>query len=125
MPQIEIIGVYSAEAPEPVHLIELNVRGADNPFAVGEFTQEVPDQPRSDWQVPYMEQILSADGIKIIADDSETWGKPELFRGDVRFVFFFHYLDLQQPLRTPFGEVQLPAESELPKRLSMIQYEEP
>ena len=125
MPQIEVIGVYPAEAPEPVHLVELIVGGADSAFPIGEFTQEVPDQPRSNWQVPYMEQILSADGAKIIADDSEAWRKPELFRGDVRFVFFFHCLDLQRPLRTPFGEIPLPAESELPARLSMIQYQEP
>ena len=72
-----------------------------------------------------MEQILNADGTEIIADDSEAWDKPELFRGDVRFVFFFHYLDLQRPLSTPFGELPLPSESEIPERLSMIQYEEP
>jgi hypothetical protein len=125
MPQIEVIGVYSIEAPEPVHLIELSVRGADNGFAVGEFTQEVSDQPQSNWQVPFMEQILSADGAKIIADDSEASLKPELFRGDVRFVFFFHQLDFQRPLRTPFGDAMLPMESECPNRLLMIKYDQP
>lgn len=113
------------EAPEPVHLLEVNVRGADNAFAIGDFTQEVSHQPPSNWQAPYMEQILSADGTSIAADDAKAWDTPELFRGDVRFVFFFHHLDFERPLRTPFGEVKLPSESELPKRLSMIRYEEP
>jgi hypothetical protein len=125
MPQIEVIGVYPVEAPETVHLVELIVRGADSGFAVGEFTQEITDQPRSNWQAPYMEQILSADGMEIVADDFEAWTKPELFRGDLRFVFFFHHLDFRRPLRTPGGEVALPTESELPKRLSMIHYELP
>jgi len=125
MPRIEIIGVYRVEAPDSVHLVETCVRGAESAFAIGEFTQEVSNQPRSNWQVPYMEQILSADGSSIIADDSLAWRRPEFFCGDVRFVFFFHFLDLQRPLRTPFGEVKLPSESELPKRLSMIRYEEP
>jgi hypothetical protein len=39
--------------------------------------------------------------------------------------FFFHYLDFEHPLKTPFGEVQHPAESELPDGLSMIEYEPP
>lgn len=125
MPQIEIIGVYPADAAEPVHLIELNVRGADTPFTVGEFTQEVSDQPRSNWQVPWMEQILNAEGTEVIVNSKEAWRKPDLFCGDVRFVFFFHYLDLRRPLRTPFGELVLPSESQLPERLSIIQYEEP
>ena len=72
-----------------------------------------------------MEQILTADGTKVVVGDSEASQKPQLFSGDVRLVFFLHYTDLSRPLRTPFGEVRLPSESELPQRLSMIHYEQP
>ena len=125
MSQIEIIGIHSVEAPEPVHLIELWVRGAHGIFDMGGFTQEIPDQPRDNWQVPFMEQILSTSGDEILANDFEASEKPELWTGDMRLVFFLHDLDLTQLLKTPFGDVRLPRESQLPKRLSMIQYEQP
>lgn len=125
MTNIEVIGVYPIEADEPVHLVEVRLRGASGVFDVGEITQKIAGQPRSDWQVPYMEHILSASGDEVLADDSDTSDMPELWQGDVRLAFFFHYLGLKRPLKTPFGEVRLPAESELPKRLSMIDYELP
>jgi hypothetical protein len=125
MPQIEIIGVYPIEADEPVHLIELRVRGAGRVFDIGEFTQEDSERPRDNWQVPYDEQILSASGDEVLADGYRASKRPELWRGDMRLAFFFHYLDFEQPLRTPFGEVSLPTETELPQRLAMIEYEQP
>ena len=125
MPQIEIIGVYPVQADEPVHLVELRLRGAEGLIKVGDITQEVPDQPPDNWQCPYMEQLLSSSGDEVLADDYEMTKRPDLWRGDVRLAFFFHYLDLERPLKTPFGEVQLPAESELPDRLSMMEYEQP
>jgi hypothetical protein len=123
MSQIKVIGVYPVEADEPVHLIELSVLGAQGVFKIEDITQEVPGQPRDNWQCPYMEQILSASGDEVLADDYDAPKRPELWRGDMRLAFFFHYLDFERPLRTPFGEVQLPAESELPERLSMLEYE--
>lgn len=125
MPQIEIIGVYPVEAEEPVHLIELRVSGARGLFNLGEVTQELPRQPRSNWQVPHMEHILNGSGEDVLADDFEAQERADLWKGDPRLVFFFHYLDFEQPLKTPFGDLQLPAESELPARLAMIQYEQP
>src|SRR5688572_27743244 len=100
MPQIKVIGVYPIEADEPVHLVELSVLGAPGVFNVGEITQEIPDQPRDNWQSPYMEQILSASGEDVLADDYEASERPELWRGDMRLAFFFHYLDFERPLRT-------------------------
>lgn len=125
MPQIKVIGVYPIESEEPVHLVELSVYGAQGIFKMGDITQEIPGQPPDNWQVPYMERILSASGEEVLADDDEASKRPELWQGDMRVVFFFHYLDLERPLRTPFGEIRLPAESELPERLSMIKYEQP
>jgi hypothetical protein len=122
---IEVIGVYPVKAGEPCDLVELSVRAVQGVFDFGGFTQEMPDTPRSNWQVPWMEHILSADGTKIVADDSKISKRPELFRGDVRIAFFFHCLDADRPLVTPFGDVRLPKPSARPERLGMIQYEEP
>lgn len=72
-----------------------------------------------------MEHILNADGTMILADDLDASRKPELWKGNVRMAFFFHYLDITRPLRTPFGEIPLPKESKLPKRLKIIKYESP
>lgn len=125
MPQIKIIGVYPIENEEPVHLVEVSVHGAQGIFKIGDITQETPGQPLDNWQCPYMEQILTLSGDEVLANDYEASQRPELWKGDMRLVFFFHYLDVKRPLRTPFGEVQLPAETELPERLSMIEYEQP
>ena len=122
---IEVIGVYPVTADEPCHLVEFRARDVQAVFDFGSFTQEMPDTPRSNWQAPWMERILSTDGTKVVADDSDISQKPELFRGDVRCVFFFHYLDAGRPLLTPFGEVRLPKPADRPERLSMIQYEAP
>ena len=125
MPRIEIIGVYPVQAPEPVHLIELWVRGAQGIFRFGDITQETSGRPQDNWQVPYAEQILNPSGDAVAASEFHTEDHPELWQGDMRMVFFFHYLDPQRPIRTPFGEVRVPAPSAFPPRLSMIRYEPP
>ncbi len=125
MPKVEVIGVYPVEAPEPVYLIEMWIRGAEGLFELCDITQEVPGQPPSNWQVPYSEYILSPLGDKVLTEEFEATERPELWRGDVRLAFFFHYLSFERPLRTPFGEVRLPAESDFPARLSEIKYEPP
>jgi hypothetical protein len=125
MPQIEVIGLHPVPATEPIHLIELLVRDAQGFFDIGGITQEVAGQPRSNWQVPYMEHILNSSGDEILADDLDAPNMPELWKTDMRLAFFLHYVDVSKPLKTPFGNVRLPAESELPIRLGMIQYEEP
>ena len=125
MPQSEAIAVYPIDASEPVCLVEMRFRGLDGFFNVGEITQEIPGEPRANWQVPYMERILNSAGDSVLADDSVAATRPDLWKGEVRMVFFFHYLDLKRPLKTPFGDVRLPAKTKLPDRLSMIQYEPP
>jgi hypothetical protein len=99
-----IRGVHPVEAPEPCHLIEAELTQGDS-FDWGNVTQEVPGQPRTNWQVPWDERPL---------DKAET-----------RWVFFFHYLDLERPLLTPESPVELPAETPLPQHLTGIEYESP
>ncbi|MCX5999369.1 MAG: hypothetical protein NTU41_07185 [Chloroflexi bacterium] len=123
MSQVEIVGVYPVEGTEPCHLIELIIRGCEAEVDIGGFTQEVPGQPQDDWQVPYMEYILNADGAAILADDLSISERPGLWNGDPRLAFFFHYLDLKRPLKTPFGDVSLPDPISQPDRLKIIKYE--
>ena|SRR5215208_8276048 len=119
------MGVYPVpEAPEPVHLIEVVVR--DSPgFDPAEFVQPDPDQPDENWQTAYDERALNASGDRPITESFELSDRPDLFAGDVRFVFFMHYLDPARPLSTPFGSAELPPPTTRPERLSGIEYEEP
>jgi hypothetical protein len=125
MPRIEIVGVYAVCAEQPVHLVEIWIKEARGILDVGKITQETPDQPHSNWQVPYLERILNDRGDEVITDEFEADKPPDLWKGDVRMAFFFHNLDLGRPLRTPFGEVALPMESPLPSRLAIIDYDPP
>ena len=52
-------------------------------------------------------------------------GDDRLWEGDVRLVFFFHHLDLDSALVTPFGEVTIPSPTPRPGRLAVVEYEEP
>ncbi len=122
---LEVLGVYPVpEAPEPCHLVEVSVR--DSPgFDPSLFRQEDPDQPESNWQVAYDERALNAAGDAAVTESFELDARSELLRGDVRLVFFVHYLDTSRPLLTPFGPVALPDPVERPLRLVSIEYEEP
>jgi hypothetical protein len=122
---INIIGIYRIKAHDPVHLIEVEIEDCHGIFDLTTITQENRSLPESNWQAPYMEHILNAEGTKILADDYDAFTKSEYWKGDVRLAFFFHFLDTAKPLRTPFGEIPLPPETKLPKRLNIIKYEIP
>ena len=102
-PRIEILGIHRVEAAEPCHLIELVVRNSGGRFDIGSFTQEIPDQPQDNWQVPWDEVFLDSAGESVVSSRFST--------RDVRIAFFFHYLDHQRPLITPFGNVDVPDEN--------------
>ena len=121
---MKVIGIYPIKASEPVHMIEMSTEDSITLFDLSSITQEVSGQPKENWQVPYMEHILNQDGTEILANDLEIMAKPELLQGNLRLVFFFHYLDLQKPLISPWGKIILPDETEKPERIK-IQYEEP
>jgi hypothetical protein len=122
---MNIIGVYRVAGREPVHLIEAEIKNCQGVLDMTAITQEIPSQPRSNWQVPYMEHLLNPQGTEILADDLQASLRPELWKGDIRLAFFFFFLDTARPLSTPFGEVRLPKETELPERLRIIKYEPP
>jgi hypothetical protein len=105
MEKVKVLGVYPVVAQEPVHLIELELVDA-GPFDFAHVTQRVLNQSEKNWQVAYDERELA-------------------FKDNRRFAFFFHYLDFDLPLETPFGPVNLPQPSSLPEHLKGITYDAP
>ena len=122
MMRIEVLGIYPIEAREPCALVEVVIRDDDDQIDLAEVTQEVAEQPRANWQVPYDEFILNQDGT---AGEPNYSTSPLSVRGSLRLAFFFHYLDISRPLLTPAGEVNLPSPTAFPSRLDFIQYDPP
>lgn len=120
---VEVIGVHPVPDTPLCFLVEAVIEGSSDVPDFGQFTQPLPDRPRSDWQVAYDERLLDDMGERVLSDvfhrRSATW--PER----ARVVFYFHFLDVDRPLVTQFGEVRLPPPSEAPARLSFLSYEAP
>jgi hypothetical protein len=91
----------------------------------GDFVQPDPDQAEENWQTAYDERALDASGSSAITESFELSDRPDLLEGDVRLVFFVHHLDVTRPIRTPFGDIELPDPSDRPDRLAPIEYEQP
>lgn len=121
----EILGVYLVKAEKPCHLVEVVISGASEGFDVGDFTQAIEDRSVSFWQVPWMEVLLNRDGTAVMATADRIRREPGLLRGDVRLVFFFHYLDERSALLSPFGDLSIPALTKRPARLKKLKYEVP
>ena len=121
--EVDLIGIYTVDGVENVHLIELGIATNHKNIDIREFTQEQNGVDRLDWQSPWDEKFLDDSGIKIIGD----WMNSPTNNSDyTRLAFFLHFVDFEKPLSTQFGEVTLKTEEEMPKRLSdIIQYEEP
>jgi hypothetical protein len=100
-----IVGVHPIKAREPVHLVELEILGHAHDIDWASFTQPIEGKDHSYWQVPYDERPLP--------DRPNHW------------CFFFHYLDLQKPMRSCAGDLQVPMAEPLPSHLAFIKYEEP
>lgn len=116
---IRAVGVHEVpEAEEPCHLVELEVELGDSILDLGSITQEWPDQPSSRWQVPYDEYVWDAAGTPVMV----TMKPLEGLAGAIRVAFFFFYLQQGLPLKTPVGDLHLPAPSPRPPRLAGIQW---
>lgn len=120
---IELVGVYQVNENPDVSLIELIINKKANEFDVGDFTQEVIGQDRSDWQAPFDEKYLDTDGLKVIADSFE---KTKILSDYTRLTFFMYFVDIKKPLLTPFGPLDLGEKITVPARLeNIIRYEDP
>lgn len=111
---MDLIGVYEWQEAPDAHLVEVKLNLRPSAVDVGGFTQETPDQPRDSWQVPWMEHYLSPDGEDVIAAAFEV---PTSDEAPTRLVFWLHFLALDRPLITPFGELTLTSPQPLPDRL--------
>jgi hypothetical protein len=103
-----IVGVYqvpeecfaSSERPptseEWPYMIEVELPESFENVDFGRFTQRVDGAPRSSWQAAKDEQPIA---------------------GLNRALFYFHCVQWDKPLITPYGELVLPSPSPIPKRL--------
>ena len=103
--KLTVFGAYPVGVDEACRLVEILVGRDDAELDFGEITQEVKEQARDNWQVPYDEQVLEQRG------------------GTSRSAFFFHYLDFDKPLLTPLGPVSVPKTTLTPNHLKNIKYE--
>jgi hypothetical protein len=126
MTTIEMLGVYEIPAREPVHLVEMLVHDSRGPFKISAITQQLLGKERDSWQVAYDEKVLTPDGTDILFDPWFPDGDvSQHWIGNVRFAFFFHYLDFDAKLITPFGNVAVVDVGILPTRLQFMKYESP
>lgn len=124
---VKIVGVYTVRKHKDASLVEVEVDRPPSKVDVGKFTQEEKGADRDNWQVPYDERYLSADGTREIGERWESW-KPKPGTKEpatTRLVFFFHFLDSRRPLITPDGNTALPAPTPPPARLAFVKYEPP
>ena len=105
--EIEGMVVSKQDELRSVVGFDVLVRGTDDRFDVGDFSQ-----PDSD-QVAYDEVFLTADGQA----EREA---PSKMSGDVRIYFFLHDVDEGKPLNTSYGAVAIPEIRPLPEHLANL-----
>ncbi len=103
--EAELVRPQVNEHFDGLYVVQIEVDPPRAEFDWWKITQPVAGSPRSNWQVPYDEQPLDAEGK--------------------RWAFFFHFLDLRRRLLTPCGSVLLPSVTPLPQHLSKIEYSAP
>lgn len=117
---MEIIGIYNVKESSDVFLVEMRFSVRPEDVDVSGITQEMKNTTRDNWQAAYSEKYLDNSGEKIIGDDYSLPKNQE----NTRLVFFFHYLDFNTKLLTPFGEIAPTPPLEMPQRLAdIIKYE--
>jgi hypothetical protein len=118
---MEFLGVHPVQGVE-CFLVEAVITGASVQPDFGQVTQPSAAE-QADWQVAYGEALVSPDGTSIVADLFAM--KVENWPFEARVTFWFHHLDVDRPLTTPFGEATVPAPTERPDRLAMLEYDAP
>ncbi len=111
--------VFNPQNAQNVYLVEMLIRKPLTEVSIGEITQE-SDLPLGYRQAPYDEVFLNEQGTEVISEKGIT--------SPFRLAFFFHYLDFEKPMKTPFGDVVLPScpDNGIPSRLKgKIKYVEP
>jgi hypothetical protein len=118
-----LIGIYPVEESiEPCYLVEAKIDNYKGQFDFGHITQEVENQPRDNWQVPWDEYLLNDEGT---AGELAPFPSPAQIVGSQRIAFMIYYLDFALPLITPFGNISLLQTTNRPERLSFIEFDPP
>lgn len=79
------------------------------------------NEPKGNWQVPYMEQYFELDSDRKLCD---TYDEPDPELSPVRILFFI-YESSGSILKTPFGDVDLLKVEELPESIEAeIEFED-
>jgi len=120
---INLVGVYNVDGQSDVHLLEFKINSNHENIDIGEFTQKVEGTDRLNWQTPWDEKYLNEAGTEVTGD----WlNEPVDSNEKTRLAFFFHFLDFDKPLETPFGKIVLQQPTVIPERLEgLVEYEEP
>lgn len=122
-PEMRIVGVHPVEGADGCYLIESIITDSTAQPDFGQITQPNQDRDRSNWQVAYDEKMLDDDGESVLADLFLT--RFEGWPDRARVSFFFHDLDVERPLDTPYGDATVPPPTPRPARLKMLVYEAP
>ena len=115
--KLQVIGVYKIKENADVHLVELIIPATPSDVQVEDITQEVPNEPKDNWQVAYDEHYLNLMGNKIIGDFLKL---PKDNTAPTRIAFFLYFLDFSRPILTQFGEVKLPQPVAMSDRLKQL-----
>lgn len=117
MDVVKYYGCYDFN--EEWYLIELAL---DLPAPEIDWSQICAPEPgvkKEDWQAPYLEQYLNADGTEKICELYET---PD-YKKPCRVAFFLYKVSAST-LSTPYGDFELRTDTEVPRRLaSIIEFE--
>jgi hypothetical protein len=118
--QLLVLGVHPVEeAPDPCYLVELRVGPGLPALDLTAITQPTSGLPGNGWQAPVDAHLLDPDGASGQPLDP---GAARAVPAPARLAFFFHFLQLDRPLLTPIGPLQLPAPTPRPPRLAFLRY---
>jgi len=118
---VNLIGLYSVDENPDVTLVELLINKKASEIEIGEFTQQIENQPKMNWQAPFFEKYLNLEGTKIIGDE---YNLPKETNETTRLTFFIYFLDLNKSLLTPFGPLEEKVNQ--PKRVTeLIRFKDP
>ena len=117
---VKLIGVYIVPGEKDIYMIELIINQAPALVDISSILQKDDAKDKSDWQAPYDERYLDENGEIVIGDFFDHKALP---RDTTRVIFYMYLESLDKPLSSPYGDISLVKPSNLPARLSAIDFE--
>jgi len=122
MPSIELHGVYKIRAMRPCFIVEVTIKGEDEPLDLARVVSRANTHGNETQQTAFSPRFLSADGAQILGDSSYAAEQPGFWQGDVRLAMLMHYLQSGVIIETPYGNLTVPVPTRLPQRLQPVGY---